>query len=34
MLGFVPPIKEKKKKRDVDVDVEDEVAVLYFFIDQ
>eukprot|EP00795_Rhopilema_esculentum_P010875 gene10875-19698_t len=24
MLGFVPPIKEKKKKRDVDVDLDDE----------
>ena len=25
MLGFVPPIKEKKRKKDVDVDLEEEV---------
>ena len=30
MLGFVPPIKEKKKKRDEDLDCEDEV--LFSFI--
>ena len=27
MLGFVPPIKEKKRKRDVDVDLDEEVRL-------
>ena len=29
MLGFVPPLKEKKKKRDADVDVEEEVLFCF-----
>ena len=31
MLGFVPPLKDKKKRgKDVDVDLEEEVNVIYF----
>lgn len=30
MLGFVPPIKEKKKKRDVDVDLDEEAGSFYY----